>query len=74
MSITPSDHPGLIVADCNSCAAEKMEEQGGWNGGSFIGHPSMYSKCGNKRCPCAAHHDNACTGSNETGQTGSLYP
>ena len=29
--------------------------------------------CGNKRCPHAAHHDNACTGSNEPGQKGSLY-
>lgn len=29
--------------------------------------------CGNKRCPRATHHDNACTGSNETGQEGSRY-
>lgn len=30
--------------------------------------------CGNKRCPHANHHDNACTGSNDTGQAGSAYP
>jgi hypothetical protein len=30
--------------------------------------------CGNKRCPHAADHRNACTGSNEPGQKGSLYP
>jgi hypothetical protein len=30
--------------------------------------------CGNKRCPHATHHDNACTGSNEPGQPGSGYP
>lgn len=30
--------------------------------------------CGNKRCPRATHHDNACTGSNEPGQEGSRYP
>jgi hypothetical protein len=30
--------------------------------------------CGNKRCPRAAHHDRACTGSNEPGQPGSAYP
>lgn len=30
--------------------------------------------CGNKRCPHAADHRNACTGSNEPGQPGSLYP
>lgn len=29
--------------------------------------------CGNKRCPAAADHRNACTGSNEPGQPGSLY-
>jgi hypothetical protein len=29
--------------------------------------------CGNKRCPKATHHKNACTGSNEPGQKGSNY-
>ncbi|WP_448158708.1 hypothetical protein [Escherichia coli] len=30
--------------------------------------------CGNKRCPQANDHRNACTGSNEPGQEGSAYP
>ncbi|WP_144409755.1 hypothetical protein [Cupriavidus basilensis] len=30
--------------------------------------------CGNKRCPRASDHDRACTGSNEPGQEGSIYP
>ena len=30
--------------------------------------------CGNKRCPRANDHRNACTGSNEFGQEGSAYP
>ncbi|CAG2132163.1 hypothetical protein [Cupriavidus numazuensis] len=30
--------------------------------------------CGNKRCPHANDHRNACTGSNELGQPGSAYP
>lgn len=30
-------------------------------------------ECGNKRCPRARHHDNACTGSNEPGQPGSRW-
>lgn len=31
--------------------------------------------CGNKRCPRAEHHDNACSGSNAPGQVGSTrYP
>lgn len=29
------------------------------------------SICGNKRCPHAKHHDNPCSGSNESGQKGS---
>lgn len=31
-------------------------------------------ECGNKRCPHANDHRNACTGSNEPGQDGSAYP
>ncbi len=31
-------------------------------------------ECGNKRCPHANDHRNACTGSNEPGQEGSEYP
>ncbi|MDF3690461.1 hypothetical protein P3S59_20650, partial [Enterobacter hormaechei] len=30
--------------------------------------------CGNKRCPHANDHRNACSGSNEPGQEGSAYP
>lgn len=29
--------------------------------------------CGNKRCPKASDHENACTNSNEPGQPGSIY-
>lgn len=29
--------------------------------------------CGNKRCPHATDHNNACTNSNEPNQTGSRY-
>lgn len=29
--------------------------------------------CGNKRCPHATHHDNACSASNEPNQPGSRY-
>lgn len=31
-------------------------------------------ECGNKRCPHANDHRNACTGSNEPGQIGGAYP
>lgn len=30
--------------------------------------------CGNKRCPRAYNHRNACTGSNEPGQPGAVLP
>lgn len=30
-------------------------------------------ECGNKRCPKATHHDNACTNSNDIGQKGSSW-
>lgn len=30
-------------------------------------------ECGNKRCPKASDHDLSCTGSNEPGQSGSVY-
>lgn len=31
------------------------------------------SDCGNKRCPKATDHENMCTGSNASGQVGSIY-
>lgn len=34
---------------------------------------ALCPQCGNKRCPRATHHDNACTGSNEPGQKGSSW-
>jgi len=33
---------------------------------------TVCAKCGNKRCPHASDHRNACTGSNEPGQQGSF--
>ncbi|HFX6855993.1 TPA: DUF551 domain-containing protein [Klebsiella pneumoniae] len=41
-----------------------------WNDMRFVVCPD----CGNKRCPRANDHRNACTGSNEPGQEGSSYP
>lgn len=34
---------------------------------------SLCPDCGNKRCPKATHHDNACTNSNSPGQPGSSW-
>lgn len=40
---------------------------------SFRMRMNVCPDCGNKRCPRATDHNNACTGSNEPGQEGSLY-
>lgn len=38
-----------------------------------VSHMHLCPDCGNKRCPRATNHENACTGSNEPGQAGSRY-
>jgi hypothetical protein len=62
-----------LPADCCiDCCMERMEKQraqGVFPIRQFIACP----ECGNKRCPKATNHNNACTGSNEPGQAGSAY-
>ena len=49
---------------CRTCRPMRMNDM------RFVVCP----ECGNKRCPHANDHWNACTGSNEPGQEGSAYP
>lgn len=49
--------------DCYACA----------DGAARVSRMIVCPICGNKRCPRATHHDNACTGSNVPGQPGSRY-
>lgn len=49
---------------CRTCRPVKLNDM------RFVVCPD----CGNKRCPKANNHRNACTGSNEPGQEGSAYP
>lgn len=49
---------------CHTCRPVKISDM------RFVVCP----ECGNKRCPHANDHRNACTGSNEPGQEGSAYP
>lgn len=42
--------------------------------GSYMRRMALCPACGNKRCPGAANHTNACSGTNEPGQDGSNYP
>jgi hypothetical protein len=72
---TAADYPGLIQADCWTCAAEifnaavKEALEAGANENytrlfgtenAWLGHPSMYTRCGDKRCVCLSHHDIPC--------------
>jgi hypothetical protein len=63
MSTTPTPAEGC---DCRMCIRER--------GDSFAGIPRemtemiLCATCGNKRCPHANDHRNACTNSNEPGQ------
>jgi len=57
---------------CHACIAEHdLRGPGGWPLGMTM--MVLCQTCGNKRCPHATDHRNACTGSNDPGQRGSLY-
>lgn len=58
------NYPG--IPDCWCCTCRPMV----LNDMRFVVCPD----CGNKRCPRANDHRNACTGSNEPGQEGIAYP
>lgn len=56
--------------DCEVCEDEVLRDDPlGFMKRRFIVCPT----CGNKRCPKASAHWQACTGSNEPGQRGSFY-
>lgn len=59
-------HHGELLAEtfCQCAACLPMDP--------FNQRMIVCGKCGNKRCPGAASHLNACSGSNEPGQPGAL--
>lgn len=59
-----SNSPVIPDCSCRTCRPVTMTDM------RFVVCPD----CGNKRCPHANDHRNACTGSNEPGQEGSAYP
>ncbi|HFT1547268.1 TPA: hypothetical protein ACH27V_000856 [Klebsiella quasipneumoniae subsp. similipneumoniae] len=86
---SPIDHGYRPECDCSGCkatsricaelSANSSANPGCWcrtcrpvvlNDMRFVVCPD----CGNKRCPRANDHRNACTGSNEPGQEGGAYP
>lgn len=60
----PSNSPVIPDCWCHTCRPVTMGDM------RFVVCP----ECGNKRCPHANDHRNACTGSNAPGQEGSAYP
>ncbi|WP_430996916.1 hypothetical protein [Klebsiella quasipneumoniae] len=61
LSVNSPANPGCWCRTCRPVVLSDMR---------FVVCPD----CGNKRCPRANDHRNACTGSNEPGQEGSAYP
>ncbi len=58
------NYPGIPDCWCRTCRPVVLNDM------RFVVCPD----CGNKRCPRANDHRNACTGSNEPGQEGSAFP
>lgn len=66
--------PGWKPANCwcINCEARYIAELAKFDifaSATFVVCPD----CGNKRCPRATSHQDACSGSNESGQEGSMY-
>lgn len=62
--VKPGNSPVIPDGWCRTCRPVTISDM------RFVVCP----ECGNKRCPHANDHRNACTGSNEPGQEGSAYP
>ncbi|HHS9871432.1 TPA: DUF550 domain-containing protein [Klebsiella pneumoniae] len=62
--VHPGNYPAIPDCWCRTCRPVVLNDM------RFVVCPD----CGNKRCPRANDHRNACTGSNEPGQEGSAYP
>ena len=65
--------PGEQCFGCITCDAQDREDFHRITGEMSWPGMIVCPDCGAKRCPKATHHDNACTGSNEPGQAGSVY-
>jgi len=65
--------PGLCQEDdCNACV-KCLERKTAFGIPIASTRMILCSTCGNKRCPRAADHRLACTGSNEPGQVGTAW-
>ena len=69
----PSTWPSCGLCCHRCCAEQNICDPYGHNIPITRTLMMVCQKCGNKRCPHATDHRNACTGSNEPGQSGSIY-
>lgn len=73
----PGSNPGRDTICCRKCWEREHARKALQVEGAIInplGMPMIVcSMCGNKRCPHATDHNLLCTGSNDVGQTGSIY-
>jgi Zn finger protein HypA/HybF involved in hydrogenase expression len=60
-----------VACECHRCIKENDLRDGAFPLSST--KMVLCHECGNKRCPKASDHRLACTGSNESGQAGSIY-
>jgi hypothetical protein len=60
-----------VACECHRCIKENNLRDGAFPLSST--KMVLCHECGNKRCPKASDHRLACTGSNESGQAGSIY-
>jgi hypothetical protein len=76
IATTPPAVEPSAACGCRACLTERQErvhlESLGWLPVTAT-RMILCATCGNKRCPHANDHRNACTGSNEPGQPGSAY-
>jgi len=72
---TGSDLERLVRCECRACIKEHDLRADGFGGALPLSASKMIlcPECGNKRCPKASNHRLQCTGSNEPGQSGSVY-
>ena len=67
----PLDDPEFLKFQKNRCWCHTCRPIDYRDVGSV--YMRVCPECGNKRCPKASYHGNACTNSNEPNQTGSIY-
>lgn len=59
--------------NCRKCVSQKVANTKRLTLSEIAPRMIVCPDCGNKRCPKASNHELECSGSNEPGQSGSVY-